>query len=223
MGDLFWNKVAGVIIGCVLVVMVILELGHMLVPSHSKGELTAENTAYPFDWAAIESGSTGAAMEEVDTGPVDFGLLLASADIGAGERVIRRCVSCHSVEEGGANGTGPALWDVVGRAIGGVDGFGYSAALGEMGGEWTYEALYGFLESPANYAPGTTMSFRGLAQQEQRINLIAYLRSLSNNPAALPDPLPAIEEAAPMDEAMTDEAPAEEAPAADAPTEEPTE
>ena len=99
MGDLFWNKVAGVIIGAVLVVLVIMELGHMLVPSHGKGELTAENTAYPFNWAAIDSGSTGATMEEVDTGPVDFGLLLASADIGAGERVIRRCVSCHTVEE----------------------------------------------------------------------------------------------------------------------------
>jgi len=215
MGDLFWNKVAGVVIGGILVVLVITELGHMLVPSHGEGELTAENTSYPVNWASLGSGSE-AAEEEVDTGPVDYGVLLAAADLSAGERVIRRCTSCHSVEEGGPNGTGPALWDVVGRQVASVAGFGYSGNL--PAGEWTYEALDHFLTSPASYAPGTAMNFRGLSNPEQRINLIAYLRSLSNNPAALPAPLAAEAPAEdmPMDEAPAeDAAPAEEMPAED--------
>ena len=84
MGDLFWNKVAGVLIGAVLAVMAITELGHLLVPSHGAHELTDENTSYPVDWAAIESG--GGEAEPVEEGPTDYGLLLANADISNGER-----------------------------------------------------------------------------------------------------------------------------------------
>lgn len=201
MGDLFWNKVAGVLIGGVLVVMVIYEFGHIIVPSHGAEELTAENTSYPVDWASLGTVSSGPAEPE-DTGPVDYGLLLAAADISAGERVVRRCAACHSFEEGGGNGVGPAMWDVVGRAKNAVAGFGYSGALGD--GDWNYESLYLFLERPSAYAPGTSMSFQGLRNQDDRINLIAYLRTLSNNPVPLPDPLPAVEDAVEevMDEAV---------------------
>ena len=144
MGDLFFNKIAGVIIGGILAILVITELGHMLVKSHAPEELTAENTAYPVNWAALESGA--ATQEAVVEGPTDYGLLLANADIGAGERVARRCQSCHNFENGGADGTGPHLWDIVGRAIASADGFGYSDALTGMAGVWGYEQLDGFLE-----------------------------------------------------------------------------
>ena len=89
MGDLFFNKIAGVIIGGILVILVITELGHMLVKSHAPEELTAENTAYPVNWAALESGAAGT-EEAVVEGPTDYGLLLANADAAAGERVARR-------------------------------------------------------------------------------------------------------------------------------------
>lgn len=192
MGDLFFNKIAGVVIGGILVILVITELGHMLVKSHAPEELTAETTAYPVNWAALESGST-ATQEAVIEGPTDYGLLLASADIGAGERVARRCQSCHNFENGGANGTGPHLWDIVGRTIASTEGFSYSSALQALGGVWDYASLDGFLEAPARYAPGTAMSFAGLRDGNQRIELIAYLRSLSDTPMALPDPLPVAE------------------------------
>ncbi|MED5547750.1 MAG: cytochrome c family protein [Pseudomonadota bacterium] len=188
MGDLFWNKVAGVLIGAVLAVMAITELGHLLVPSHGAHELTDENTSYPVDWAAIESG--GGDAEPVEEGPTDYGLLLANADISNGERVARRCAACHTFEQGGANGVGPNLWGVVGADIATHAGFSYSAALQALEGEWTYEALNHFIESPASYAPGTAMSFRGLGDEAQRFDLIAYLHSLSDNPLPFPDPLP---------------------------------
>ena len=190
MGDLFWNKVFGVVIGGVLVVIVISQLGGMLVGSHDSLALDEEHVAYPVDWDAL-GGTGGQDVEEVIEGPTDYGVLLASADLNAGERVARRCASCHTFNEGGATGTGPNLWNTVNRPVASVAGFGYSAALQGLGGDWTYEALDGFLESPRNYANGTAMSFAGLRNEADRINLIAYMRSLSNNPAPLPAPLAA--------------------------------
>ena len=191
MGDLFFNKIAGVIIGGILAILVITELGHMLVKAHAPEELTAENTAYPVDWAAIESGSSGSQEAVVEEGPRDYGLLLANADISAGERVARRCQSCHNFERGAANSTGPHMWDVVGRTIASVEDFNYSAALQGIGGVWDFAHLDAFIERPAGYAPGTAMSFAGLRDETQRMDLIAYLRSLSDSPLALPEPLPA--------------------------------
>ncbi|WP_417482334.1 c-type cytochrome [Maricaulis sp.] len=212
MGDLFFNKIAGVVIGGILIILVITELGHMLVKSHAPEELTAENTIYPVDWAALEGGAASSA-EAVVEGPTDYGLLLAAADAGAGERIARRCQSCHTFENGGADGTGPHLWGVVGRLVASAPGFNYSGALNELGGNWGYEELNGFLERPAAYAPGTNMTFAGLRDEGQRMDLIAYLRSLSDSPMALPDPLPAADEAmdaetieTAMDDAVTDAA-----------------
>ena len=108
----------------------------------------------------------------------------------AAGRVARRCAACHTFEQGGANGVGPNLWGVVGADIATHAGFSYSAALQALEGEWTYEALNHFIESPASYAPGTAMSFRGLSDEAQRFDLIAYLHSLSDNPLPFPDPLP---------------------------------
>lgn len=84
----------------------------------------------------------------------------------------------------------------MGRAVASHEGFSYSAALQELGGDWTYEALNHFIESPNRYAPGTAMSFRGLGAEDQRFDLIAYLRSLSSDPVPLPDPLPEVSEMA---------------------------
>ncbi|WP_417489167.1 c-type cytochrome [Maricaulis sp.] len=217
MGDLFFNKIAAVIIGGILAILAITELGHMLVKSHAADELTAENTAYPVDWAALESGGS-ASQEAVVEGPTDYGLLLASADIGAGERVARRCQSCHNFENGGADGTGPHLWGVVGRAVASVAGFSYSEALNSLGGDWGYAELDGYLERPSAYAPGTAMTFAGLRDEGQRMDLIAYLRSLSDTPMALPDPLPADAPDA-VEAAMTDAMDAVDMPAAQDATE----
>lgn len=124
----------------------------------------------------IDTGSSGAA-EEVEE--VSFEEMLASADIGKGERVFRKCSACHKVEDG-ANGTGPHLYSVVDRAKAGVDGFSYSAALAGMGGDWTVDNLNAFLERPSDYVSGTSMSFAGLRKVEERANVIAYLQSIGN-------------------------------------------
>lgn len=116
--------------------------------------------------------------EPVDDAPledIDFVQLIADADPAAGETVFRRCSACH-VMEAGENRAGPYLYAVVGRDIADPDvGFSYSAALTGIEGVWDYEALYGFLLNPRQWAPGTTMNFAGLASQADRANVIAYL------------------------------------------------
>ena len=117
---------------------------------------------------------------------VDLATLLASADAGDGEKVFRKCKSCHTVDQGGANRVGPNLWEIVGAAKAAVDGFRYSGALADMGGEWTYENLDAFLADPKGYVPGTKMSFAGLRKAKDRAAVIAYMRSNADNPPPLP-------------------------------------
>ncbi|MCR9124701.1 MAG: cytochrome c family protein [Rhodobacteraceae bacterium] len=121
---------------------------------------------------------TGAGEEEaVEVAEVSFDVVLASADIGKGARVFNKCKACHKLEAG-ANGTGPYLYGVVGREKAAADGFGYSSALAGMGGEWTPENLNAFLLKPSDYVPGTSMSFAGLKDVEDRANVIAYMDSI---------------------------------------------
>lgn len=123
----------------------------------------------------IETGA------EEDDAPVEegppFAEVLASADPEKGAGVFRKCAACHKLESG-ANATGPYLYAVVDRPIGGVDGFGYSSAMSSHGGEWTPDALNAFLENPKSYVPGTSMAFAGLRKVTDRANLIAYLQTI---------------------------------------------
>lgn len=124
----------------------------------------------------VASDEDAAPAEE---GP-DFETVLASADVGAGERVFRKCSACHKVEQG-ANAVGPYLHGVVGRPVASAEGYAsYSGALVQVAETWTPENLNGFLENPSGYAPGTTMGFAGLGSVEDRANVIAYLDSLDN-------------------------------------------
>jgi len=109
-------------------------------------------------------------------------------DAAKGAKVFNKCKSCHNVENGGANGTGPNLYNVVGNAAGAKAGFAYSGAITSAGLNWGYEELDGFLEKPSKYLKGTKMSFIGLKKAEDRAAVIEYLRVASNSPVAQPTP-----------------------------------
>lgn len=205
MGDLFWNKVAGAVLAILLVVMGLREIGAIVFDAEGP-----ETLGFPVDPALLE-GPAGAA-EEV-SGPVDFGALLATASVDAGERVARRCVACHTFEQGGANGTGPNMWGVLGRAVASVSGFNYSSAMrdyGADGTQWLYQNMYEYLEAPRRYVPGTSMAFAGLRSQEDRINLLAYMHAMGSSDLAFPEPLP--EEPAIGEDADTSQVAATETP-----------
>ncbi|MEM1317893.1 MAG: cytochrome c family protein, partial [Pseudomonadota bacterium] len=114
--------------------------------------------------------------------------MLASMSPEDGEGVARKCAACHNFDKGSANKVGPQLWDIVNRPIASVEGFGYSGALqtyGE-GKVWSYEELNGFLWKPKTHVPGTSMGFAGIKKVEERAELIAWMRTLSDNPAEMP-------------------------------------
>ena len=74
-------------------------------------------------------------------------------------------------------------------AKGAVAGFNYSAALKERaakGEKWGYAELDGFIANPKAYMPGTAMAYACLADAAKRADLVAYLRSLADTPAPLP-------------------------------------
>jgi cytochrome c len=162
------TKIAGGVLGAWLVLL----LGKFGAETIYHAEIHGD-AAYVIEVASAED--TG---DETVDDSVDFETILASADPAEGEKVFRKCTSCHKVN--GENAVGPHLDGVVGREVDAVEGFAYSGALEKVADVWTPENLNGFLEKPASYAPGTIMGFAGLGKVEDRANVIAYLDSLGN-------------------------------------------
>src|SRR6056297_1480328 len=129
--------------------------------------------------AATEEAATEEAPSEESAGESEFAAMVASADVGNGERLYRRCQACHKLEDG-ANGVGPHLYGVVGRDIAGVDGFNYSDALKGLDGAWTLDQLSAWIENPREFAPGNRMGFAGLKDEQDRADLMAYLQTIGN-------------------------------------------
>lgn len=137
---------------------------------------------------AVDGAETAAAEPAAADEPAlePIGPLLASADIAGGESVSKKCTACHSFDNGGPNKVGPNLWNIVGASKAHIDGFNYSNAMAAFEGEWSFEALNAFLANPKGYMPGTKMAFAGLKRESERADLIAWLRTLSDNPVPLP-------------------------------------
>ena len=170
--------------------------------------------------AAADEGSEGADGEAA--GPSEVLTLLATADPAAGEAGAALCKVCHTFDQGGANMVGPKLYNTVGANIPAHEGFGYSAALKDKGGTWTYEALDAWLTNPQAFAPGTTMAFPGIPDAKKRADMIAFLRSKTENQPPLPEAATAPAETAPAEEEIAPtEEPAAAEPAAEPATEEP--
>ncbi len=108
---------------------------------------------------------------------------LHSQDIGAGEKVFRKCKACHLVGDDAKNRVGPHLNDLFGRQAGSLEGFRYSKVMvsaGEEGLVWDEASVDEFIEKPRSFMKGSKMSFVGLRKADDRANLIAYLKSFSS-------------------------------------------
>lgn len=102
-----------------------------------------------------------------------------AGDIEAGEKVFKKCKACHVVDQE-KNKTGPHLVNIFGRAAGSLESYTkYSTAMKESGIVWNDETLDAYLENPRKYVKGTKMAFGGLKKEEDRLNVIAYLKSFS--------------------------------------------
>jgi cytochrome c len=198
MGELGFNKFFGALLATLLLILGLNEVSNLVFSTggghHDDHQYDSQN-----DWAAskfhgyridIAEAAGGGSDDPEDV--FDLGLMLASADVAAGERAMRQCAQCHSWNEGGPTGTGPNLHGIMNADIAAKPGFAYSGALSGIDGKWTYEAMNDWLTNPGAFARGNKMSFAGLRsprKDAERVNIIAYLASVSPNAEAFPAPL----------------------------------
>lgn len=93
---------------------------------------------------------------------------------------LKRCVVCHSIERDGAQRVGPPLYGIVGAPKARESWYGYSVALKKAGGTWTETDLDAFLTSPSKYLPGTSKTFLGVSDPNERAQIIAALKANSD-------------------------------------------
>lgn len=170
--------------GSIMVGDLLIPAGEPEVPAALKVVKTSPAPSTPAPSAPVPSAPAGETGGPSGDGTVLA--LLASADAGDGKKIFNKCRACHTVDKGGANRVGPNLWDVVGRAKAGAQGYRFSGVLAGLGGTWTFADLDAFLARPKAFAPGTRMAFNGVKKAADRAAVIVYLRSLSDSPKPLP-------------------------------------
>jgi cytochrome c len=139
---------------------------------------------YAVEVEQVASESTNTA--EVTEKKIDIVALMAIGDVASGEKIFKKCAACHSIVKGGKNKIGPALYNVVGRQVGGIGDYKYSKALAGYEKSWTFEELNGFLLKPAKWIKGTKMAYAGLRKEKDRASIIKYLNQNSDSPKPLP-------------------------------------
>ena len=172
-----FNTIAGWVLGAGIVF-----LGSTLVVHEVfKGEHGNETMGYAVNGS--DEAESGAAAEQ----PIAF--YLQTADAARGERQFSKCSGCHTIAQGGPNQTGPNLWGVMGEAVAtGRGGYAFSDALRGKGGTWDWDTMNAWLTSPRNFAPGTRMTFGGLANPQERADLLLYLNQQGGHLTVPPPP-----------------------------------
>ena len=138
-------------------------------PEPAEPSSTAASTPSPSSAPVLDDQARAALLAAL---PVPY----SEADPENGRRVFARCRSCHTLPEGGANLTGPNLWGVFGREAGSLEGYNYSPAMAAADFVWTAEQLDAWLNNPRTFLPGNKMSFAGVRDEQDRRDLIAWLK-----------------------------------------------
>jgi cytochrome c len=182
MADNF-NTIAGWTLGSAIVALGLASIsGH-----HFRADKENRPETMGYKISGVVADGEGAVAE------VPIETLLATADAAKGEETFKKCVSCHSIASGGANGIGPNLYAVLGDGVGtGRGGFAFTDGLKKHGGKWDFKTMNIWLKDPRGMAEGTKMTFAGLESGEDRANVIAYINEQGSNL-----PLPAAPAAAP--------------------------
>jgi cytochrome c len=140
------------------------------------------------EWEVIVPVATKAP----EAGPTQFDAaavlaLLKQASPDEGARLFRMCLPCHAGEKGAPHRIGSNLWGIVGSRKAAHPDYRYSEALKAKGGTWSYRELAEYLHNPRTFAPGTSMFFAGMRDNQRIADLLAYLRTLADRPAPLPN------------------------------------
>lgn len=178
-----FNKIAGAMLTALLVTTVIGFIGNGIVHP-----VFLEKPVVVIEGVKTES-TAAAPAKPVEIPPI--APLLAKANVDAGKATFKQCETCHTDQKGGPNRIGPNLWGVVGRKKAAEPGFQYSDAMKKFAedhkpDDWTFEEINQFISHPRDRVPGTKMTFVGLKKDQDRANVIAYLRTQSDSPLPLP-------------------------------------
>jgi cytochrome c len=167
MSGLELNKIAAAVLLASLIAMVVGVVSNILY----KPKLEIAQRGYQIEVA--ESSGAAPGVPEVQ---LSIEELMANANADAGAKTIKKCVACHTMDQGGSSKVGPNLWKIVNAQKGQKSGFPYSKAMLAAGGSWDNESLFHFLKKPGKFMPGTKMSFAGIRKPEDIANVIAYLK-----------------------------------------------
>jgi cytochrome c len=111
-------------------------------------------------------------------------------DADRGEEIWQECAGCHQIGQGATDWVGPHLNGLFGRRAASHEGYAYSDSLARMGADgltWTFETLDAYIENPLSLVSGTRMAYPGLADAQDRADLLAYLRTFSASPQNIPE------------------------------------
>ena len=172
-----FNTMAGCFLAAALFAMVVGKVSNALVHPHMP-EKPALN---------VPEGGAATAVAAAPAELAPIGPKIKDANVEKGKALYQQqCFICHTIDKGGANKVGPNQWEVVGKTKASHPGFSYSSALQAKGGEWTYEDINHMIFKPAAFVRGTKMAYAGMPKEQDRADLIAFLRTMSDSPKPLP-------------------------------------
>ena len=161
---LYWTVISGFWMAFLAIILVNI-VGGFVMPAEKPA---LETFAYPIEVPEVAVAATGGgAVERPDIRP-----MILAANVEDGKAVFRKCQTCHTIDAGGKNGTGPNLHNIIGDTIGDRNGFKTSDSLKSIGGSWEYAKLDDYIENPKRLAPKGTMSFAGLKKPAERASVI---------------------------------------------------
>jgi cytochrome c len=179
-----FNKMAGAVLTAALLIF-----GGKTLAEIAFHEPQAAKAGYviPVKAAAAGAGAVAAAAA-FNPATIEANLKKAAApNVEAGKDVFKKCAACHTPNKGGENKVGPNLYGVIGRKIASHAGFAYSDALKGQAGDWSYGKLASYIYDPRASIPGNKMAFAGVQDTQDLSDLIAYMRTLADAPAPLPN------------------------------------
>ena len=172
------NKIIAAVL---LVALLLIGIGKL-----SNAIFYVEKPEKPGYLVEVDQTSSASIVSVVEDEKIDIAALMVLGDVNTGEKIFKKCAACHSINKGGAHKIGPALYNVVGRKIGGEAEYKYSKALVKYDKDWNFEELNGFLLKPSKWIKGTKMAYAGLRKEKDRASVIKYLNQNSDNPLPLP-------------------------------------